>query len=42
MAVGSWNKMITRQYHLRHDRERNIQMTATYALDMLRKFILES
>lgn len=42
IAVGSWNKMITRQYHLRYDRERNIQMTATYALDMLRKFILES
>ncbi len=42
IAVGDRNKTVTRLYHLRHDRERNIQMTATYALDMLRKFIRET
>lgn len=42
IAVGNGENMVTRKYQLRHDRERNIGMTATYALNMLRIFILES
>jgi len=41
MAVGSREKMVTVKYHLRYDRERNTQMAAVYAINELRKLILE-
>jgi nicotinamide-nucleotide amidase len=40
MAVGSKNKIETLKLNLRFDRRRNIEMTAAYALNFLRKFIL--
>ncbi|WP_212002919.1 CinA family nicotinamide mononucleotide deamidase-related protein [Chitinophaga sp. HK235] len=40
IAVGSREKMTTIKHHLRYDRERNIQMTAVYAMNELRKLIL--
>lgn len=42
LAVGNKNKTITHQLNLRFDRERNIKMTGMFALNMLRKFILEN
>ncbi|MBV7532233.1 CinA family nicotinamide mononucleotide deamidase-related protein [Chitinophaga sp. sic0106] len=41
VAVGSREKMVTVKYHLRYDRERNTQMAAVYAMNELRKLILE-
>jgi nicotinamide-nucleotide amidase len=41
VAVGSRGKMTTVRYQLRYDRERNTQMTAIYAMNELRKLILE-
>ncbi|HVI49114.1 MAG TPA: CinA family nicotinamide mononucleotide deamidase-related protein [Chitinophaga sp.] len=41
MAVGSRDAMVTVKHHLRYDRERNIQMTAVYAMNELRKLILQ-
>jgi len=40
VAVGNANKIITEKFQFRFDRQRNIELTATYALNMLRKFIL--
>ncbi|RBL92098.1 CinA family nicotinamide mononucleotide deamidase-related protein [Chitinophaga flava] len=40
IAVGSREKMTTIKHHLRYDRDRNIQMTAVYAMNELRKLIL--
>jgi nicotinamide-nucleotide amidase len=40
IAVGSKDKIEAQKLHFRFDRERNIQLTATNALNMLRKFIL--
>jgi nicotinamide-nucleotide amidase len=40
IAAGSRDKVVTRQLHLRFDRERNIRQTAHMALDFLRRFIL--
>lgn len=40
VAVGSKNKIQTERFYFRFDRHRNIELTATYALNMLRKFIL--
>jgi nicotinamide-nucleotide amidase len=40
IAAGNRNKTETLQLHLRFDRERNISMTASNALNFLRKFIL--
>lgn len=40
VAVGNKKKTVTKQFHFRFDRERNIQQTSMYALNMLRKFIL--
>ena len=40
IAVGSKEGLIARKVHFRFDRIRNIQLTATTALDMMRKFIL--
>jgi nicotinamide-nucleotide amidase len=40
VAVGTKDKIITEKFYFRFDRQRNIELTATYALNMLRKFIL--
>lgn len=40
IAVGNAEKTVSRVYHFRFDRSRNIEQTAIAALDMLRKFIL--
>ncbi|NCI46177.1 competence/damage-inducible protein A [Sediminibacterium soli] len=42
IAVGSSEKTEARQFHFRHDRRRNIEMTAHTALNQLRKFIVEN
>ncbi|RAJ83542.1 nicotinamide-nucleotide amidase [Chitinophaga dinghuensis] len=41
IAVGSQEKTVTIKYTLRYDRERNTQMAAVYAMNELRKLILE-
>lgn len=40
VAIGNKDKMEARRLSFRFDRTRNIQLTATNALDMLRKFML--
>jgi nicotinamide-nucleotide amidase len=40
VAVGNNNKIETQKLYFRFDRERNTQLTATSALNILRKFIL--
>lgn len=40
IAAGHKDKVVTQQLNLRFDRERNISMTASAALNFLRKFIL--
>jgi nicotinamide-nucleotide amidase len=40
VAVGNHDKLIAEKFNFRFDRSRNIELTATYALNMLRKFIL--
>jgi PncC family amidohydrolase len=40
VAAGNKNKVESKQFHFRFDRERNIKQTAHTALDFLRKFIL--
>jgi nicotinamide-nucleotide amidase len=40
VAAGNKDKILTKQFHFRFDRERNIRQTAHVALDFLRKFIL--
>ncbi len=40
IAVGNKNNIEAHKLHFRFDRERNTQLTATNALNMLRKFIL--
>jgi len=42
VAVGNREKVRTHAFHFRFDRQRNIEMTAHNALNMLRKFIIES
>ena len=42
IAVGNTEKLQAQKLHFRFDRTRNIQLTATNALNLLRKFILES
>jgi nicotinamide-nucleotide amidase len=42
VAAGDRNKLVTQQFHFRFDRDRNIEMTATQALNVLRKFIMEN
>ncbi|GAA0543501.1 CinA family nicotinamide mononucleotide deamidase-related protein [Chitinophaga japonensis] len=39
IAVGSAGQLVTVKYRLPYDRERNIQMTAVYAMNELRKLI---
>lgn len=41
VAAGSRNKTITAAFHFRYDRARNIEMTAYYALNLLRKLMTE-
>ena len=41
IAVGNASKIVARKVHFRFDRARNIQLTATTALNLLRQFILE-
>ncbi|MFY0254498.1 CinA family nicotinamide mononucleotide deamidase-related protein [Chitinophaga sp. 30R24] len=41
IAVGSREKVVTVKHHLRYDRDRNTQMTAVYAMNELRKLILQ-
>jgi nicotinamide-nucleotide amidase len=40
VAVGDNEKVITQKYNFRFDRQRNIELTATNALNLLRQFIL--
>ncbi|MEO6733361.1 MAG: competence/damage-inducible protein A [Ferruginibacter sp.] len=40
IAVGNNDKILAERMNFRYDRHRNIELTATYALNMLRKFIL--
>ncbi|MEO5890632.1 MAG: CinA family nicotinamide mononucleotide deamidase-related protein [Ferruginibacter sp.] len=40
VAVGTRDKVLTEKFSFRFDRQRNIELTATFALNMLRKFIL--
>jgi len=42
MAAGNREKVITQKLHFRFERLLNIQLTATNALNLLRKFILEN
>lgn len=42
VAVGDQKRIRTHQFHFRFDRQRNIELTATNALNMLRKLILEN
>lgn len=42
IAAGNKDKMITRQFNFRFDRKRNIELTATNALNLLRQFILSA
>lgn len=39
VAVGNKEKVKTKLFQFRRDRERNIQYAATYALEMLRRFV---
>lgn len=41
MAVSSKDKTIAKKFYFRYDRQRNIELTATNALNFLRQFILE-
>ena len=40
VAVGSLNNIVTEKFNFRFDRQRNIELTATFAMNLLRKFIL--
>jgi nicotinamide-nucleotide amidase len=42
VAVSGKEKTITKKFNFRFDRRRNIEMTATNALNMLRLLILEN
>lgn len=42
VAVGSKHRIEAQSFNFRFDRDRNIEMTATNALNMLRKFIIAS
>ena len=41
VAVGDNNNIVTQKFYFRFDRQRNIELTAMNALNLLRKFILE-
>jgi nicotinamide-nucleotide amidase len=42
IAVGNHEKIVAKEFHFRFERSRNIEQTTTTALNMLRKFILNS
>jgi competence/damage-inducible protein CinA-like protein len=42
VAVGNKEKIIAQKFFFRFNRQRNIELTATNALNLLRKFIIES
>jgi nicotinamide-nucleotide amidase len=42
IAAGNKDKVVSQKMFFRFDRERNIEMTAQFALNMLRKFILNN
>jgi len=42
VAVGSATKIVTKLYHFRFDRQKNIQLTAMNALNMMRLFLIEN
>ncbi|RZL97334.1 MAG: CinA family protein [Pedobacter sp.] len=42
VAAGNADKHISQKFHFRFDRQRNIQLTAMNALNLLRKFIVEN
>ncbi|MFL5746443.1 MAG: competence/damage-inducible protein A [Niastella sp.] len=42
VAAGDKHKLVTQKFQFRFDRDRNIEMTATQALNLLRKFIVEN
>jgi nicotinamide-nucleotide amidase len=42
IAAGNRSKIETRLLHFRFDRQRNIELTATNVLNLLRKFILST
>lgn len=42
IAVGSRNKVTAQKFQFKFDRQRNIEMTAVTALNLLRKFIVEN
>ncbi len=41
VCVGSKAKLVTRKFHFRFDRQKNIELTAANALNLLRRFIVE-
>jgi nicotinamide-nucleotide amidase len=41
IAIGKPGNVFTQQVNFRFDRARNIELTANYALNLLRKFILD-
>jgi nicotinamide-nucleotide amidase len=42
VAIAGKNKTLTKQFHFRFDRKRNIELTATNALNLLRNFIVDN
>lgn len=40
VGVGSAEKTVTHHFHFRFDRQRNMELTGTHSLNVLRKFIL--
>ena len=40
IAVGNYQKIKTEKFYFRFDRKRNIELTSTFGLNLLRKFIL--
>lgn len=42
VAVGDRNRISTKLFHFRHDRQRNIELTANNALNLLRTFIVDN
>jgi nicotinamide-nucleotide amidase len=42
IAAGNHEKVVSQKFHFRYDRRRNIELTATNALNFLQKFILSS
>jgi nicotinamide-nucleotide amidase len=42
VAVGSKDRIVTKQFNFRFDRRRNIELTATNALNLLRIFVTDN